>query len=50
MLLFLEKEEILGIWSEWDQENLLKITEEFASFMENMHKDDKTTYFMKFIR
>eukprot|EP00825_Cyclidium_porcatum_P011085 TRINITY_DN1566_c0_g1_i6.p1 TRINITY_DN1566_c0_g1~~TRINITY_DN1566_c0_g1_i6.p1 ORF type:complete len:1401 (+),score=376.97 TRINITY_DN1566_c0_g1_i6:144-4346(+) len=36
-------------WQSWDEENLLKITQEFADFMEVIQNQDSEDYFSKFI-
>lgn len=34
-----------NLWNEWDEENLLKITHEFADFRESLKDVDKEIYF-----
>lgn len=45
-----ERKEKMGEgWTSWDQENLLKLSEEYHEFMKDLSASDKATYFSEFI-
>ena len=39
-----------GEWSEWEEENYLKLGEELEAFIRNINSKDKTSYFYEYIR
>lgn len=43
------KEKVGEAWTSWDQENLLKLSEEYHGFMQELSASDKATYFSDFI-
>ncbi len=44
------KSKLGELWQEADEENLIKLCEEYSEFMKALEQEDKLKHFSKFIR